>query len=75
MFGRGLEDAAQIVHGGGAVDVEAELRELERHVALDARLHDGAEDAGVLARCGVGLLRAGDAFTEVVEREMQTAIA
>ena len=31
----GREDAAQVVHADGAVDVEAELRELERDVALD----------------------------------------
>ena len=33
-----LEDAAQVVDGRGAVDVEAELRELQRDVALDAGL-------------------------------------
>ena len=32
----GVEDAPQVVHAGGAIDVEPELRQLERDVALDA---------------------------------------
>ena len=37
VLGRRIEDAAQVVDAGRAIDVEAELRQLERHVALDAR--------------------------------------
>jgi hypothetical protein len=35
-----FEDAAEIVGRGRAVDAEAQLRQLERDVALDARLDD-----------------------------------
>ena len=51
---RPLEDASQVVDGGGAVDVEAELRQLQREVAPDARCDDGADDVQVVARGGVG---------------------
>ena len=43
-----LEDAPHVVDRGGAVDVEAELRQLERDVALDAGRDDLADDADVI---------------------------
>ena len=45
-----LEDAAQIVDAGGAIDVESELRQLERDVAADARRDDRRRSSQVLAR-------------------------
>ena len=44
-----LEDAAQVVDRGGPVDVEAELRQLERDVALDAGGDDRVDDLHVVA--------------------------
>ena len=39
-----LEDPPQVVDRGGAIDVEPELRELQRQVALDARRHHLLDD-------------------------------
>ena len=46
----GLEDAAHVVDRGGAIDVEPELRQLERDVALDAGRDDGVDDLHVASR-------------------------
>ena len=43
-----LEDAPHVVDRGRAVDVEPELRELQRDVALDARGDDRVDDAHVV---------------------------
>ena len=51
---RPLENPAQVVDRAGAVDVEAELGELQREVAADAGLDDRVDDAQVIARRGVG---------------------
>ena len=39
-----LEDAPHVVHRGRAIDVESQLRQLQRDVALDARGDDGVDD-------------------------------
>ena len=45
-----LEDAAQVVDAARAVDVEPELRQLQREVAADAGGDDGVDDvAGIRA--------------------------
>ena len=65
---RRLEDAPQVVHAGGAVDRQAELRQLERDVALDAGGDDGLDELHVVARGGRGGLGRAHALAEVVER-------
>jgi hypothetical protein len=66
-----LENPAHVVDRGGLVDVEPELRQLERDVALDPGRDDPADDLDVVGgggRCGGG---ARHAFAEVVERQAQ----
>ncbi len=58
---------------GRAVDVDAELRELQRDVALDAGRDDDVDEPEVLARGGVGFLERADALAEVVERQQHAA--
>ena len=53
-----LENLAQVVDRARAIDVEAELRQLQRDVALDARLDDGPDDVEIVAGGGDGLGRA-----------------
>jgi hypothetical protein len=67
-----LEDAAQVVDTGGAVDAGAKLRELQRDVPLDSRCDDDVEQPDVRACGRVGFLRGADALTEVIERDMQS---
>ena len=69
----GIENAPQVVHAGGAIDVEAELRQLHRHVALDVGQGDRLQDLAVVARGLVRLLHRGDALAEIVERQEQAA--
>ena len=64
-----VEDAPQVVDAGGAVDVEAELGQLQRDVALDARRDDHVDEPHVLARGRGGFLDVLHALAEVVERE------
>jgi hypothetical protein len=68
------EDLAQVVGGARFVHVEPELRELERQVALDARVDDGLDDVQVCARRGIGLRQGGDALAEEVECQVQALI-
>ena len=51
----------------GAVDVQAELRQLEREISFDARRDDLVDDSQVVAGRGVGFRQARHAFAEVVE--------
>ena len=68
-----VEDAAQVVEAGRPVDVQAELRELQRDVALDAGRHDAVDDRQVGARGRVGLRGVGHALAELVERDEHAA--
>ena len=52
-----LEDLPQVVDRARPVDVEAELRQLQREVAADAGRDDRVDDREVVARRGVGLRR------------------
>jgi hypothetical protein len=71
---RRVEDAPEVVDARRPIDVESQLRQLQRDVALDPRLHDRVEDADVLSCGGVSLGRGSRAFTQVVEREKKTAL-
>ena len=73
MLGRRIENAPEVVDTRGAIDVEPELRQLERDVALDPRIDDRLDDAAVLARRGIRFSRGLDALAEVVERQEQAA--
>ena len=53
---RRVEDAAQVVHTGRAVDGQAELRQLERDVALDAGGDDRLDDLLVVSRAAAAAL-------------------
>jgi hypothetical protein len=70
----GLEDAPQVIDRGRPIDVQAQLRQLDRHIALDARPHDGVEDAQVLARGSIGFLCRRGALTEIIERDEQPLV-
>jgi hypothetical protein len=66
---RGLfDDGARVAVGQLRVDVEAELRELDRDVRVDARLVDARENLQVLAHLLLGLGDARHRLVEVVER-------
>ena len=62
-----LDYRARVAVGQLRVEGEAELRELDRDVRLDARLVDGRQHPLVLAHLALGLGRARDALVEVVE--------
>src|SRR5262245_2476567 len=66
-----LEDPAQVVDAGCAVDAGAKLCELQRDVPLDSRCDDDVEEPDVRACRRVGFLRRAHALTEVVERDVQ----
>jgi hypothetical protein len=66
--GRLLDDRARVAVGQLGVDAEAELRELDGDVRVDARLVDAREDFPVLAHLGLGLFDPRDRLVEVVER-------
>ena len=66
-----VEDLPQVVDADRAVHVEAELRQLERQVALDARPIDRLDQLQVLARRRFGRRERRDAFAEIVERGQQ----
>ena len=66
-----LEDAAHVVDRGGPVDVEPELRQLQRDVALDAGRDDRVDDLHVVGGRRRAAVGARHAFAEVVERQEQ----
>jgi hypothetical protein len=55
------------------VDVDAQLRELQRQVAFDAGLDDRVDHGQVLARRRFGFLEVGDALAEQIQRQLQAA--
>ena len=62
----GLEDAAHVVDRRGAVDVEAQLRQLQRNIALDSGCDDGVEDLPLVPKVEVQrAVRAADALREL----------
>ncbi len=67
------EDLPDVVHRARAIDVEAELRQLERDVPADAGGDDRLADLAILARGGVGVRKAAHAFAQVIERDEQAA--
>jgi hypothetical protein len=61
----------RIVHADGAIDLQPELRQLERQVPLDARAIHRLDEAHVLARGGFCRGERRDALAEIVERAVQ----
>ena len=72
---RGVENAAQVVDAGRAVDVEAELRELERDVAADAGPLDLADHRRGRRASRRAASSEADALAELVERHRRAAAA
>src|SRR5205085_3401746 len=62
-----VEDAAQIVDAGCAIDLETELRQLERQVALDARRNDRVHQSEIRAGRGGRLVDVAYALAHGVE--------
>ena len=71
LRGGGVKDAAEVVDAGGAIDGQAELGQLQRDVAFDARGGDALEHAEVGAGRGIGFGDRGDALAEVIEGRRQ----
>ena len=61
----------QVVDADGPIDVEAELGELEREVALDPGAIDGLDQIEILARRRLGRGQGRDALAQIVERVEQ----
>jgi hypothetical protein len=55
------------------IELQAELRQLQRDVPRDARRNDRIDDAQVLAGGGLGRFERRGALAEIVERERQPA--
>ena len=53
---RRFEDASHVVNAGGAIDHQAQLRELQRDIAFDVGRDDVVDEPDVLARCRRGLI-------------------
>src|SRR5688572_6896455 len=68
-----VEDPAKVVDGARAVDVESELRKLQREVPSDAGLLDRVDDLEVLAGGGIGVGQTGDALAEEIEGVQEAA--
>ena len=66
-----VENLPQVVDADRAIDVEAELRQLERQIALDAGPIDRFDQLQILARGGFGRRERRDALAEIVERAQQ----
>ena len=56
-----------MVDGAGAIDVETELRQLQRDIAVDPRLDDGPDHVQVIAGRGDGFGERGDALAQTIE--------